>query len=230
MIIPGNFGGGNNTDLLFYRRSTGTALFARTDGMGNIPTVKQHNNWDRDWDIIITGHFSPSPYSDLLFYKRSSGEMLFASTNSNGDVSTFQRYTDQSRNWRLIVPGNFGNFAQGDSFTDLLFYGTTWSPATGWSGTGIFWTTDGSGIGDRLKEHRWSARWSAIIPVEVGLGPLTDLYFYNRTAGGDSVGVSDGYGNIITLYHNDFVGPNDQIVPGNFGGGSGHTDLLFYVK
>ena len=48
-------------------RSVG--LFVTTDGNGNITDLRQHPDWDRDWDLIIPGNFGGSSFTDLLFYR-----------------------------------------------------------------------------------------------------------------------------------------------------------------
>lgn len=71
LIVPGNFGGDNHTDLLFYKRSTGVGLFVTTDGNGNILDLKQHTDWYKSWDMIIPGDFGGDNHTDLLFYDGS---------------------------------------------------------------------------------------------------------------------------------------------------------------
>jgi hypothetical protein len=98
---------------------TTEGLFVSTDGSGNISNIKQHTDWDRDWNLIIPGNFARNDnYTDLLFYNRRDGIGLFVDTDGSGNISRLRQYTDWDRDWNLIVPGNFG----GDGRTDLLLY------------------------------------------------------------------------------------------------------------
>jgi hypothetical protein len=59
---------------------------------------------------------------------------------------------------------------------------------------------------------------------------LTDLAFYDKSAGQGELYTTDGAGGINLLrLHNGLRGSRTQIVPGDFGG-SGSTDLLIYDK
>jgi hypothetical protein len=217
MIIPGSFGGNARTDLLFYKR-TGVGFFASTDGNGNLTPIKQHVDWDRDWDVIVPGNFGGSNHTDLLFYKRSTGTGYFASTDGLGNVSTIKQHSDWDRDWDAIIPGNFG----GDSRTDLLFYKR--------SGVGSFARTDGQGNLRTLKEHtNWDRDWDAIIPGSFGGNVRTDLLFYRRSTGTGFFANTDGQANISPLkQYSNWDRDWTVIVPGNFGRTS-FTDLLFYT-
>ena len=117
-IVPGNFGGDNHTDLLFYKQSTGVGLFVTTDGTGNISTLKQHVDWDKEWDLIVPGNFGGDGHTDLLFYKRSTGDVSFISTDGSGNIQTIKQHTGWYQSWDMIIPGDFG----GAKHSDLLFY------------------------------------------------------------------------------------------------------------
>jgi hypothetical protein len=115
MIVPGDFGGGGHTDLLFYASHDGIGLFAATDGNGNISTIKQHTDWDKYW-TIAPGRFGGVGYTDLLFYNPLLGTSLFAATDGQGNISTIKEYTGWEKNWQRIVPGYWQ-----ERSTDLLF-------------------------------------------------------------------------------------------------------------
>jgi hypothetical protein len=193
-------------------------LFVSTDGSGNIPTIKQHTDWDRDWDLIIPGNFGGDAHTDLLFYKQSVGEGLFVSTDGAGNIPTIKQHTNWDRDWDLIIPGNFG----GDAHTDLLFYKRS-------VGLGLFVSTDGAGNIPTIKQHTdWDRDWDLIIPGNFGGDAHTDLLFYKRSVGLGLFVSTDGAGNIPTIkQHTDWDRDWDLIIPGSFGG-SGFTGLLFY--
>jgi hypothetical protein len=146
----------------------GEGLFASTDGNGNVPTIKQYTDWDRDWVLIVPGNFGGDGHTDLLFYKRSVGQGLFVSTDGSGNVTTIKQFNDWDRDWNVIIPGNFG----GDGHTDLLFYKRS-------GGIGLFAATDGSGNVPTIKQYTdWDRTWRLITPGDFGGNGFTDLVFY----------------------------------------------------
>jgi predicted Zn-dependent protease len=221
LIIPGNFGGSNHTDLLFYDRTARQGEFYTTNGLGGISRLILHNGWRQTWSIIVPGNFGGNTRSDLLFYDPTTGQGEFYTTDGNGNIqrlgSTHQGWR---QTWSMIIPGNFG----GSSRTDLLFYDPT-------TGQGEFYTTDGNGNIRRLgNTHQgWRQTWSMIIPGNFGGSSFTDLLFYDPTTGEGEFYTTDGNGNIRRLgnTHQSWRQTWSMIIPGNFGGSS-FTDLLFY--
>ena len=204
-----------------YRQSPirGEALFATTDGSGNISTLEQHTDWDTDWNLIIPGDFGRQGPTDLLLYRRSVGEGLFVNTD-NGDIAMLRQHTDWDKDWDLIVPGNFG----GSGHTGLLLYKRS-------TGEGLFVSTDGNGNVATLHQHTdWDKDWDLIVPGNFGGSGFTGLLLYKRSTGEALFVSTDGSGNIATLHqHTDWDKDWDLIVPGNFGGSS-FTGLLLYKR
>jgi hypothetical protein len=198
----------------------GEGTFFRSDGVGNISILKQHLDWDQDWDLIVPGNFAGNGHTDLLFYKRSTGEGTFVSTDGRGNISTIRQHLDWDRDWDLIIPGRFG----GDDRTDLLFYKRS-------TGEGLFVSTDGSGNISTIRQHlNWDRDWDLIVPGRFGGDNHTDLLFYKRSTGEGLFVSTDGSGNIPTIrQHLDWDRDWDMIIPGSFGG-AGFTDLLFYKR
>src|SRR5262249_14772116 len=131
---------------------------------------------------------------------------------------------------------NFSGPSLGAPLTDLLFYDAT-------NGIGAFFVNDGVGRIRLLKEHtNWRQTWTRIVPGNFGGAPgrfpgrnYTDLLFYEAASGTlefyatDGTGnLTDGRGNFRPLGQHTTRGSWAQIIPGNFGGTSGRTDLLFY--
>jgi hypothetical protein len=69
--LPGNFGGSEFTDLLYYDPKVGEGEFYTTDGKGNIQLLKKHTGWRKTWSRILAGNYDSGGYSDLLFYDRN---------------------------------------------------------------------------------------------------------------------------------------------------------------
>jgi hypothetical protein len=222
-IIPGQFGGSNFTDLLFYD-SAGTGEFYTTDERGRISLLKTHTGWQssgRPWTQIIPGQFGGSNFTDLLFYD-SAGTGEFYTTDGHGGISLLKTHTgwqSSGRPWTHIIPGQFG----GSGFTDLLFYDS--------AGTGEFYTTDGHGEISLLKTHTgWQSSgrpWTQIIPGQFGGSNFTDLLFYDSAGTGEFY-TTDGHGGISLLKtHTGWRSSWTQIIPGEFGHESIRVRLHF---
>ncbi|MGI8500112.1 MAG: hypothetical protein ACR2LR_03095, partial [Hassallia sp.] len=106
-IIPGNFGGTNNTDRLFYDPTTGDGEFFKIDSSGNVSLLKKHTGWRKTWKLIIPGNFGGTNNTDLLFYD-PSGEGEFYATDGSGNISLLKKHTGWRKTWKFIIPGNFG--------------------------------------------------------------------------------------------------------------------------
>jgi hypothetical protein len=207
-IIPGDFGGGGSTDLLFYSASEGVGEFYATDGQGNINHLRTHEGWRQSWDLIIPGNFGGSGRTDLLFYDATAGQGEFYTTDGQGNISLLRTHSGWRRNWAQIIPGDFG----GDGRTDLLFYDRD-------AGQGEFYTTDGQGGIRQLRLHNgWRRSWTRIIPGSFGGSNRTDLLFYDKDAGQGEFYATDGQGGISQLaLQNGWRASWTQIVPGGFG-------------
>ncbi|PNG53103.1 MULTISPECIES: hypothetical protein [unclassified Variovorax] len=171
-IIPGDFGGGGRTDLLFYDAAAGEGAFHTTDGSGGISLLRLHTGWRRDWTAIIPGDFGGSGRTDLLFYDAAAGEGAFYTTDGSGGISLLRLHTGWRRDWAAIVPGEFSSSGR----TDLLFYEAA-------AREGAFYTADANGGISLLRLNRgWRRDWTAIIPGNFGGSGHTDLLFYDPTA------------------------------------------------
>ena len=126
LIVPGSWGRGSRTGLLFYKRSTGEGLFVGSDRQGGITEVRRHTDWDQDWDVIVplkprgvVGGDLIGGFTALLFYKRSTGEAMVTEASADGNLTVHAQFTDWDQDWKLIVPGRFG---RAHSLNDLLLY------------------------------------------------------------------------------------------------------------
>ncbi len=86
-----------------------------------------------------------------------------------------------------------------------------------------------------LKRYtNWRTTWTQIVPGRFGgVGPFSDLLFYDQNAGVAEIYSTDGQGNITLMNsYGDWDTEWDLIVPGNFGGTpqTQQTDLLLYSR
>jgi len=82
-VLPGNFNNDEITDLFFYKRSEGKAVFSLGDGLGNYSILKIHEDWSREWDQIVIADFGGSNYSDILLYNNVSGKLELCSIDGS---------------------------------------------------------------------------------------------------------------------------------------------------
>lgn len=100
-IVPGIFGGGGITDLLFYEGSTGTAEFwsLGLDGsFAHFNTAALPANLTQ----IIPGKFSGSGGTDLLLYDAKAGTGQFF-TVKQGTLHTLFNELGWRDSWKQIV-------------------------------------------------------------------------------------------------------------------------------
>jgi len=170
IIVPGNFGGDEHTDLLFYDRRAGDGKIYATNGQGDLTLLKHHTGWKKTWNIIVPGNFGGGGQTDLLFYRRVIGDAKFFTTDGAGNLNLLKAHAGWHKQWDLILPGNFSL----GSFTDLVFYDRV-------AGLGRFASTDGQGGVSEISKHNWRTSWSHIVAGELGgqIG-LTDLLFYEN--------------------------------------------------
>jgi thiol-activated cytolysin len=217
VIVPGKFGGGSHTDLLFYNRDGGEAKFHTTDGAGNLTLLKR-DAWNKGIDLIVPGNFGSNDYTDLMMYGREEGAIYFYTTRGTGQIHHLHGAEGARKSWHSIVPGKFG----GNAYTDLFFYDRT-------VGEGVFYATNGNGTMTYLAGHRMSKDWDIIVPGRFGGSGHTDLLFYRRRDGRAKILTSDGQGGLSLVKDTSFRRTWDMIIPGSFGGNE-FGDLFFYDR
>lgn len=169
-IIPGEFGGSQGTDLLFYDAQAGLVRIYTTAN-GSITLLKQMTGW-QEWDVILPMSLGGSLHTDLFMYSRTRGDAVFARTDGMGNLQILSRSTFQ-RNWDQIVPGDYN----GDGYTDLFFYHRV-------LGDGKFYTSDSSGSLTLLRSLVGLRKtWDEIVSGKFGGNGKADLLFYDRNAG-----------------------------------------------
>ena len=158
-IVPGQFGGDGQTDLLFYEASSGTGEFYTVAKNARLEPLRSHTGWRTSWSHIVPGYFGGR--SGLLFYDADAGIGDFYAV-SEGRLEQLSSHTDWRTSWNAIVPGDFAahvepagltHYASDDSC--LLFYDAA-------AGTGEFYATD-NGRMELLNAHTdWRTTWSSL--------------------------------------------------------------------
>ena len=238
LIVPGNFTGTPFTDFFCYdrnggRNGRGYGAFFSNDGNGNLTLLREYDNMDPTWTIILAGNFNGRGYDDLFFYSphlgpngRGLGQIY--TNDGTGEITHLKSMRNLNPEWTVILPGNFNN----DPYTDFFFY----DPYGGRGGTGLaqFYTNDGAGNLNRLANHNGLPNdWTMILPGQFDGDAFTDIFVYgpNPDREGRFRGEffsSQGNGEMNSLAVMENLNPAwDIIAPGNFNGDQ-YTDLLFY--
>ena len=120
-IIPGKFGRGNKTYLLFYDRKAGEAEYHYCYGFGRMRQLgSTHKNWRKTWKSITAYQNTPQENSSLLFYDSWAAEIETYTINNNGGMSFAKRFIHQRKSWDKIIAGKFnGAF---NFYSGFLFY------------------------------------------------------------------------------------------------------------
>jgi WD40 repeat protein len=158
----------------------------------------------------------------LLFYTPTRGDIDLCSVSEAVGVPTLAaKLTGWRKTWSVIVPGRFQNQNDKD---DLFFYDRSQGEAE------IYSIRDAEGL-DRIYALTGLSRsWQLIIAGKFGGGSgIDDLLFYDPSAGVLEFFACGENGSLrsfkrITAWRKSWT----SIIPGNFGGGGGLTDLLFY--
>jgi len=186
----------------------------------------------KKWDIIVSGNFDEnSGYSEFGFYNKHAG--VFSIFPYLRDARRpFNHPLHEQRNigkkWDIIVPGNFwGN----TNSTDLAFYDRE-------NGYVAIYEVDLSSnkpVKLRSADNRLRTTYHTIVSGEFwGKSGHDDLMCYDKEAGEIDLYRINPNANINTriLYKKTIKTRKtwDIIIPGEFVGASGHTDLLCYDR
>ncbi|MFD4559450.1 hypothetical protein ACFWP5_34895 [Streptomyces sp. NPDC058469] len=214
------------TAVLLYG-SSGTGDFyqsLRGEQAGQLRLIGNNPGWRTTWEQIVPGNYGGATQcTDLLFYDPDAREGIFYAVGDNGALVALGKPNEWRSTWYEIIPGRFGGST---GLTDLLFYDRT-------VGEAEFYASEGDG---RMKPigglKGWRTTWTHIVPGNFKQGTeLTDLFFYDSNSGDALFLASNGKGGTIPIgtgiprWSHDF---GTFVVPGNFGSGSGYTDLFCY--
>jgi hypothetical protein len=219
-IVPGDFGGNEATDLLFYASQAGVGEFFASDGAGDLQLLSGNEGFTQGWDLIVPGNFDDDDWTDLFFYNADAGEGKFYTTDGTGRITLLGEPGTFDGGWTSILAGEFG----GDDHTDLLFYNKT-------TGLAQLFATDGQGGIEVLNDNvEWPAGWDHIVSGNFGgEDGLTDLFLLNADTGNAAVLTADGAGGFVPLGKIEpFSTRWTSIMSGDFGGDRALTDLFFY--
>ncbi|MEU9457091.1 hypothetical protein [Streptomyces sp. NPDC048277] len=217
--------------VLFYDPVGRTGTFYEAQGgelAGDLAFIGQGTGWRSTWSQIVPGNFGGGTQrTDLLFYDpkatTTDGAVAFFAVDANGQMHLMGSDAPQwSPTWTHIVPGHFGGVT---GLTDLLFY-------DGSNGVAKFFASAGDGTVTQIGETRtgWRRNWTHVVPGHFKQGAAqTDLFFYDTASGDAEFWATDvqlgtiHIGRGIPGWRQGF---GALIVPGDFGSGSGHTDLF----
>jgi hypothetical protein len=234
-IVPGRWSSTTSfTGLLFYNQSAGIAELYNTDGAGHRigPPLQRYTNWRHSWSHVVPGYYSGSgvnaAYSGVLLYDPIAGYVAIYSTDGHGNlsVSPIAEIASTRGTWTHIVPGFFTR----SRCTSVLLYSRTEGIAEIWS------IDDTTGALSKAASYSgWRTSWTHIVGAELALNDpnepppsYSDLLFYEGSSGHAEVyKCSDGLLVLAQAYDGLPTGIT-TIVPGNFGGGSGVSDLLLH--
>ena len=223
LLVPGDFGGPDGTDLLVYDRSAGTGQFYAVDGATLTVLGASKTGWRTSWRAIVAGRFDQSGHDALLFYDAAAGEAEFWTFQPDGD--TFTRIGATNSGWRTtwsqVVCGSFGS----GNLSDLLLYDRDSGEIE------LLAAADPTAlaqIGETLTGVRRT--WDAIIVGSFTGAATNDLLLYDRL---------DGLGEIWTVSptgiprllasHPDWSRSWSHIASGFFYTGP-LQDVLFYDR
>ena len=219
-IVPGNFGGDNATDLLFYASQSGVGEFFASNGEGELQLLSGSEGFTRGWDIIVPGDFGGDDWTDLFFYNADEGEGKFYTTNGAGTIRLLSALRGLPTGWTSMVAGQFG----GDGDTDLLFYDAA-------TGLAQLYTTDGEGGLELLgADLPLGEGWDQIVTGNFGSRDgWLDLFVYDDETGNTRFLTADGTGEFAQLDETaPFPAGLTSVIGGEFGGDEALTDLFFY--
>lgn len=226
-IIPGNFGGGSLTDLLFYDESSGdTAIYLNT-GDASL-SLKRSQKADKagqktEWSQIIPGNFAGDSLTDLLYYNKQDGSFSFYVNNGEGLMKELKGVSKGKWEAGLhIIPGNFS----GGTLSDLILYDP-------YQGIAKFYENSGGAKMrpiQTLEVGLWGQWLQSIIPGNFGGKSLADLLIYKRSDGSARFYTNSGgarMGNPKSIKAGGWRKTWNHIIPGHFSD-SEYSDLLFY--
>jgi hypothetical protein len=162
-------------------------------------------------------------YDDVLVFKSTGSTTEFFSTDC-GKITSLAPATTWPAATQ-IVAGNFSRTFY-NAGTQLLLYN---APA----GVGDFCTVTKGVISIFHSQTNWQKTWTHIIPGQFGgtrnTDHFSDILFYDAAAGhAEFYTIEDDGGLGLLNSHDGWLKTWTHIVAGNFGSGSGNSDLLFY--
>jgi hypothetical protein len=115
VIRPGKFNADGFTDLFFYNGTSGTVIYATTNGSGGLATQVTNTGFSTEWTEIVPIE-NGTGRTGFMFYNQNNGETIWSQTLNGGGIGTQTPHSGFANYWSDIVPMTFG------SFQDLLFY------------------------------------------------------------------------------------------------------------
>lgn len=196
-------------------------FFADAKGIGSFGST----SWNQVVSLMAAGDFGGGTgNTDLALYDGQGGVLSllrFRHTESAFTESLIANPTSVGTGWTAIVAGDFGG---GTGLTDLLFYNAS-------TGASAFRAVTAAGALQPIgTDATWRQTWTSIVTGNFGgQTGRSDIMLYDSSVG---EGWFYAIGDNATLEELGHSGgwrtTWKQIISGNFGGGTGLSDLLFY--
>lgn len=223
-VTAGKFSCDDYTDLLFHDMLTGEAFFQRSLGNGTLMEMGGMPVPFRKTQQIIPGRFSNRGIgmSDLLLYDPARGDATFYKYGCKNAGGIKPLHT-QPHIWGRHLEVIAGNFKAGSSLAALLVYNRI-------EGKGTFYSCDGMGGVQKMKEYEGWPKTLKIIPGRFSDSPLDDILFYEKDTGLGYMYNVDGQGGMRS-FGAPFTGWSKPLllIPGKFDD-SGYTSVLAYDR
>lgn len=169
--------------------------------------------------FACSGFFSDKGYVNLVFLYIDSGELQFYSVDAD---NSFELISESQPRVQPYSNVRAGRFSESSSYTDLMVFKDT---------HGQFYSTDGRGglsaIGGGFDYTDISMN------IKTGHFDLnthiTDMLFFDAYEGAIMFCTTDGKGNLVQIGQKQTIQARHwtDVVVGNFGGGTGCSDMMF---
>lgn len=162
------------TDLLWYNRNTGRAVYATSANQPGFQVIARDRIAPKGWTSIIPMDLNGYDLTDLLSYNAKTGRAVYSLGASPPGTQVKVRDLIASKGWTSLVPMILNG---DDGFSDLLSY----NAKTGRAVYSIGGNEPGSQV--IVRDLIASKGWTAVVPMRLNDDSLTDLLSYNKNTG-----------------------------------------------
>jgi|HubBroStandDraft_1064217.scaffolds.fasta_scaffold03028_3 hypothetical protein len=137
-IVVAPFTDSEYSGILFYDQSAGYAEIYSTHGHSQPKLLAKYDDWRTTWTTIVAGQMTAKNtadgalFADLFFYEGSTGYGETYATNGKGGICMLGAQSGFPVA-NSVLPGNFGCQANGNEWTNLLFFAPSTNVGTIWA-------------------------------------------------------------------------------------------------